>query len=586
MHARSAAVAAAVLLLAAAVSLTFSTALDARLLDAQFSLNRHWYPQALATDVVLVGIDDAFLDGVEEPLALSHHHLAAFLRSASEAGAIVIALDLALPDKRFDQLYSTNQPDADYHRSLLAGLMQAQQSSKLVVAKVWDYQRNHYFESQLDFAAVLGEASMASALVCRDDDFRFRAYPDESCQPDSTSHTFTSAIAAAMGKHQRWSGLINYQIGPTLNYIPLQHVLALSRVGDQASLQRLFSGRAVLLGSVQSDVDLFQLPVPLAHWMPEARNVPGVLVHAQAVRSMLNQGLIAPVPSWLGWLGTLLSGLFWLRPGVMGKLSLLLGCTLGLLWASNVLLRHGVWIAPASMLLAAWTCGLSRIAWQSWIHFQDKQRLTATFSGSVSPGVLKEILSGAIDARNAGSKVPICVVFSDIRGFTAMSERLPAEQVVALLNRYFARMTAVVHRHGGTVDKFIGDGMMAFFGSPNHLEKPEQAAMDAARAMLVELATLNVALGEEGRPPLVIGIGIHTGLAVIGHIGSAERNEYTAIGDTVNIAARLEGLSGTLGYPIICSGAVATLLEDRNGLISLGEHPLKGHTAIPVFGCG
>jgi adenylate cyclase len=574
----------ACLLLAAAAVAWLAPPLDARLLDAQFAFNREHYPQALAQDVVVVGIDDAFVDSVAEPLALSHSYLASFLDSASGAGAAVIAVDLALPDKRFDTLVSTSNPGIDLHRTLLAGLMQAGQRSTLVVAKVWDHQRRHYFEPHIDYAAVLGPQGMASALVCADDDLRVRRYP--ACQPDGTTVTLASAVAAALGRQQQWTGLINYQLGPPIRYIPLQDVLAMARAGDRAGLAKRFAGKAVLLGSVQADIDMKETPVALAAWLPGSSRVPGVLVHAQAVRSMLNQGLVATLTPAVS--GALVLGMlvFWWRAAIRSKLLLLCLVSALVIVASNVLLRQGLWIAPAAMLLAAWSMALGRSAWQAWQHFRDKQRLGRTFSGYVSPEVLKQILAGAIDARNAGSKLPVCVLFSDIRGFTTLSEHMPAEQVVELLNRYFTRMTAVVHRHGGTVDKFIGDGMMAFFGAPNRLAAPEQAALDAAREMLGELRALNAELQAEGQAALGIGIGLHAGPAVIGHIGSAERHEYTAIGDTVNIAARLESLCKELGYPIVCSEAVARSLGYPAALAALGERPLKGRAALAVYGAG
>jgi adenylate cyclase len=578
------AVASVVILLAAAAAMFAAPGLDARLLDAQFAFMRQHHPQNAANDVVLVGIDDAFVDSIEEPLTLSHHYLGALLQAASAGGASVIALDIALPDKRFDQLYSTSHPGADYHRGLLAGLLAARQGSTLVVAKVWDHDRQRYFEPQIDYAAVLGEAGMATALVCADPDQTVRSYPGPACQPDGTARTLSSAIAAAMGKQQAWSGLIDYQIGAPFSYVPIQQVLALARAGDTARLHALFAGHAVLVGTVQADVDLVGVPVPVAAWMPQARRVPGMLVHAQAVRSMLNGGLVATLPAPAAALGPLLFFLFWLGERTGRKLAMMAGATIFLLVASHFLLAHGTWLAPTAMLVAGWTVTLGRAAWQAWLHFRDKQRLARTFSGYVSPAVLGRILDGSIDPHRAGSTLPVCVLFSDIRGFTALSERLPAEAVVALLNRYFARMTAVVHRHGGTVDKFIGDGMMAFFGAPNTLDQPEQAAFDAACAMHAELAGLNAELEAEGRGTLQIGVGVHTGLAVIGHIGSPERHEYTAIGDTVNIAARLESLCAALGYPVICSETVAARIGFSAQLQALGEHALKGHTGLSVFG--
>ena len=145
-------------------------------------------------------------------------------------------------------------------------------------------------------------------------------------------------------------------------------------------------------------------------------------------------------------------------------------------------------------------------------------------------------------------------------------------------------MTQVVHKHEGTVDKFIGDGLMAFFGAPNILKNPAKNAFAAARDMLLALEQMNAEFAAESPAPLAIGVGLHIGEAVIGHIGSAERHAYTAIGDTVNTASRLESLCKELGYPVLCSKAVADARGQAEGLTPLGPQALKGRSPILVFG--
>ncbi len=578
------------LLLAAAALVQLAPALDNRLLDTQFAFNRKHFPQPIARDVVVVGIDEAFLDTIDEPLSLSHAYLAQFLTTVSASGATVIGLDLVLPDRRFDQLASLANPELDYHRTLLMGLMQASQSTNLVLAKVWDYKRSSFRDIQLDYAAILARQqpvrSLASAMLCSDSDGRIRRYPDPlwDCQPDRSSHTLSSEVAAAMGAPGPWKGLIDYQLGGQFVYKPLQEVLGYARAGYTARLQQLFKGKAVLIGTVQDDTDMVQAPVPLASWLePGQTRIPGVLVHAQAMRSMLNGGFIATLPpAWL-WAMSMAGVLFWFGISVGRKLAALALLSLLLMAVANLLLQNGHWIAPTGLLLTAWLAALSRSAWLALLAFGERQRLSRTFSGYVSPGVMQQILAGGVDTGSS-VKTHVCVLFSDIRNFTTMSEQMDAAQVVLLLNRYFGRMTAIVHRHGGTVDKFIGDGMMAFFGAPNTLPSPETAALEAACDMLAGLRELNAELAGEGGPVLNIGIGLHSGLAVIGYVGSSDRHEYTAIGDAVNVAARLEGLSKTVGYPIVCSDSVASRLDQRWTLEALGMHPLKGHTDVPVFG--
>ncbi|MES3022414.1 MAG: adenylate/guanylate cyclase domain-containing protein [Pseudomonadota bacterium] len=582
----------AVVLAGVAGLMLAAPALDARLLDLQFAANRHWHPQPVKHDVVVVGINEAFLDNVDEPLALSHKYLAAFMRGVAEAKPAVIGLDIELPAKRFDTLASTSDPEFDFHRTLVGGLVESMQNTKLVLAKTWDYDRHHYRNVQIDYAAVLGAQeggvrAIASAMVLKDPDGRVRRYAGEAVQPDRSAHTLASEMSAAAGARQPWRGLINYQIGGPFAYIPLQDVLRLVKDGDAARLRALFGGKVVLLGTVQEEADLYELPLPMAQWHPADTRVPGVLLHAQIVRTMLNDGFIAPLAPPLVWGVALLFTLFWFHRSVAYK-GLLLAClTLALLALSTELLRRQIWLAPAGIVLCGWTGWLARSGWQAWQGMRENRRLSRSFSGYVSPSVMKEILAGRLDGDLQGSKRQICVLFSDIRDFTSMSEPMPAEDVVALLNRYFGRMAGVVHRHGGTVDKFIGDGMMAFFNAPNTLAEPERAALGAARDMLAALAGLNAELAAEGKPALAIGIGLHSGPAVIGNVGSSDRHEFTAIGDTVNIAARVEAMCKPLGYAVVCSDAVAAALRYPADFVGLGEHQLKGRRAgVTLYGLG
>jgi class 3 adenylate cyclase len=198
--------------------------------------------------------------------------------------------------------------------------------------------------------------------------------------------------------------------------------------------------------------------------------------------------------------------------------------------------------------------------------------------------VLEEILSGRIKPGVGGERRHLCVLFSDIRSFTTRSETQPPEMIIKLLNDYFEEMTASVHRYGGTIDKFIGDGLMAFFGAPSPRENAVQDAFDAARDMLQRLVVLNERLQAESIEPIRIGVGLDAGEVVVGHVGSKQRHEYTVIGDTVNTASRLEGLTKELGYPVIVSAGAVDMLDNKDRLVDLGKQAVKGRAPVPVFG--
>ncbi len=179
----------------------------------------------------------------------------------------------------------------------------------------------------------------------------------------------------------------------------------------------------------------------------------------------------------------------------------------------------------------------------------------ANYSRFMPEYVVKQLLESPGSFRLGGVNQTITVLFADIRGFTSFSEKESPEKVVGLLNRYFSAMTEIIFEHGGTLDKFIGDELMALFGAPTAGPEDALNAVKAAVKMQKRVALLNTELRNEGLGEISIGIGLHTGVATIGYIGSERRSEYTAIGDTVNVASRLQ--ANAAGGQILMSEATA-----------------------------
>jgi adenylate cyclase len=185
----------------------------------------------------------------------------------------------------------------------------------------------------------------------------------------------------------------------------------------------------------------------------------------------------------------------------------------------------------------------------------------ANYSRFLPEYVVKQMLDNPESFKLGGVSQTITILFADIRGFTRISEHAAPEKIVNLLNRYFSAMTDIIFAHGGTLDKYLGDGLMALFGAPTTTPDDASNALNAAVAMQRRMLGINRELREEGFPEIGVGMGMHTGEVVVGYIGSERRSEYTAIGDTVNTSSRLE--SNARGGEILISDATAQAAHSR-----------------------
>jgi adenylate cyclase len=185
----------------------------------------------------------------------------------------------------------------------------------------------------------------------------------------------------------------------------------------------------------------------------------------------------------------------------------------------------------------------------------------ANYSRFLPEYVVKQMLENPESFKLGGVNQTITILFADIRGFTRISEHAAPESIVSLLNRYFSAMTDIIFAHGGTLDKYLGDGLMALFGAPTTTPEDASNALNAAVAMQRRVLGINQELQAEGFPELNVGIGLHTGEVTVGYIGSERRSEYTAIGDTVNTASRLE--SNSKAGEILISDATSKAAHSR-----------------------
>lgn len=548
---------------------------DLFLLDTGFALLRDVAPKPAVADVVVVGIDEATQDAFPEPFALWHEPLAEVFAGLATAGPRAVGVDVALPERSYDAV----RPGLD--RALAGGILALRTVAPLVLAIAVDA-GGRPKPLHAPFRALAGTDGTGLALWAFDADGRVRRFDERLGEAGQPLPTLVGTLARRLGR-EPGSGIVDYAVGPRFGYVPAQRVRQWQRDGDAAALAAAFRDRVVLIGGVLPFIDRFPQPVNLAAWEDERGQTPGVLLHAQALRSVLGAGLVATPPPLLPALLAALGGLLWFAGARFGVAAAAVALTwLGALAAALVALRAGFAVPVAGLLAASLLAAALRWAYEAWFQRQEQARIKASLAGYLSAPVMKLVVDGRL--ATAVGRRSLCVLFSDLRGFTPYSERHPAEHVVALLNRYFERMTEPIHRQHGTIDNFRGDGIMCIFGAPKPSADPCRDGFGAATGMIEALRALNDELAAEGVAPLAMGLSLAFGDAVVGPLGSSTRHVYSAIGDVVNVAARIEGLTKALGYPLLVDEAVARALAAATTFDDLGPQELKGHTPVRIYG--
>lgn len=344
----------------------------------------------------------------------------------------------------------------------------------------------------------------------------------------------------------------------------------------------LFKDRIVIVGgSGQGLKEAFTTPFP-------SGDIDGPEVHANVVDGLLANRWIDRAPWWVTVVLTIAAAAlvgvagWYLNAWLTGVVAALVA--LALAAAAVILFARGIWIPVTVPALAIIFAFVGDLAWQYFVEGRDKRLIKKVFSRYVSRDVFDQLVANPSLAELGGNRRYMTVLFSDIRGFTTMSEKGTPEDVVAQLNYLFTRMVRVVFEHHGTVDKFVGDMVMALFGAPLDDEDHADHAVQTALAMIRALQEMNVEWQAEGKPTLDIGIGVNTGDMVAGNIGSDTIMSYTVIGDAVNLGARLESLNKDYGTRIIISESTRNRLKGRYDIHPLGDVVVKGKTQpVAIF---
>jgi adenylate cyclase len=385
----------------------------------------------------------------------------------------------------------------------------------------------------------------------------FRGLPDQQTVLDFSETGITALeFGPSLVVHPDAIGrmMINYE--GDVNTYPY---VSIADVVNHKFAPGTFRGKIVLVGASATGIgDLRSTPFA-------GINYPGVEIHANVIDNILNRHFLfrganqivvdlvlillfgVPLGMWLALTQprSMLYGLLLLVPFGFG------------VWYTFL---HGWWlnfIVPSGTLVA--NVGFVAV-YRALVEEKEKRRVRGAFQQYLSPEVIRRLLENPDLVKPR--KTEITVMFTDVRGFTTISEKLDAQELALLLNEYLTDMTQIVFRHNGTLDKYIGDAVMAFWGAP--FEEPGHATRGchAALEMIARLKEMQIKWRSEGRPVLDIGVGLSTGMASVGNMGSALRYGYTALGDTVNLSARLEGLNKEYGSHILLSETTYAEVED------------------------
>jgi adenylate cyclase len=345
----------------------------------------------------------------------------------------------------------------------------------------------------------------------------------------------------------------------------------------------IFRNKIVFVGTTASGLlDTFESP--FGHG-----KMPGIQIHAAVADDILSNRFIRPASEWVRAASVVAGALV---VGVAAALLPAWWATLAafavmalMAWWATFLFTNGVWFNLTQPVLASWFALLGGVGYQYFFEDREKRRVKQLFGRYVSKDVYAVLMANPGLARLGGQRREMSVLFSDIRGFTTLTERGQPDEIVGLLNEYFSSMVHLVFKHGGTLDKFVGDMVMALYGAP--LDDPDHAdhAVQTALAMIAELGRLNAQWKEQGKVSgLDIGIGINTGPMIAGNIGSEAIMSYTVIGDAVNLGSRLESLNKEFGTRIIISDATRQRLKGEYEFRSLGDVVVKGKThPVAIF---
>ncbi len=393
-------------------------------------------------------------------------------------------------------------------------------------------------------------------------------------------------------RHDQQTMLINYRAPASVNgkpaYPSYEASMVIQSLGQSVNGEapdipaETFKDKIVFVGLAASGLlDVFQTPFG-------AGSLRGIQLHATVADSILSNRFLRPSAAWVlpavvvagALVIGLMSAMLPFAAAAGGAVAVAAGWSGLALW----LFGRGVWAPMAQPVLAVGIALFAGTAYRYFVEDAEKRKVSRLFGRYVSRDVYKQLMANPSMAELGGARREMSVLFSDMRGFTAITEKGEPEALVRQLNEYFTLMVDIVFRNGGTIDKFVGDMVMALFGAPVDDVNHADAAVSAAVEMVRELGDLNRKWALEGGVQLDIGIGVNSGDMIAGNIGSSAIMSYTVIGDNVNLGARLESLNKDYRTRIIISEATRSRLARSYDTRPLGAVVVKGKSrSVEIF---
>jgi adenylate cyclase len=499
-----------------------------KLYDQSLRWLRTLTQSTVANDVIIIAADEASFTAFDEPFALWHKHLGALIDAMRSAEPAVVGLDIVLPAKSYEAIV----PGID--RELMAPLLNARGKLKLIVAQTLDekLRPRAVFPG---YVALLGSEHLASALLCYDDDSVVRRAMLPECGDNALHAGLAERMATELGAPARAGGLIDFRHGLPFPTISMAEVLRWHADGDSARLRAAFAGKAVLVGVVLPLEDRLKAPVDLLASEPENRRIPGVLMHAQILRTLLNHGFIQAVPAWLVAVFTGVACLSWFGYGFRKNL---------IYWSLFALLPllgfYALWLGhalpPAALLVSAKLAYAARQALEAMRQKHQRKCLTEAFAGHVDGRLLNRLIAAQDTPTDLQpARQAISVLWARLPASHPAWNQADPGAAGAALAGYYALARSAIERAGGMVERFHGNSVLAYFGAPLPLRQPERAALEAALAMTRQHADWAAQL--PAAPAL--GIGIATGEALVGQVGLTGAQPYVVLGEVVERAAAL-----------------------------------------------